>query len=106
MNIRISRYIRIMAASAVILAAVSSCGGTHREPAGVAEAGARGEADARALCETPDTSTRALQSALLAVKAREWSLRRDQDSIVAKAYIDSFRDYVKRNNQSLARKIF
>jgi hypothetical protein len=76
----------------------------------------QGRADAQALCEsTTEESTRRksnadrsyeLHSALLAVKARQWQMITDGDSIAAAAYISAFKEYVTQNSPQLAKEIF
>jgi hypothetical protein len=75
----------------------------------------QGRVDAQALCESSsDTAPRKskadksydLHSALLAVKARQWQMITDGDSIAAADYISEFKEYVTQNNPQLAKEIF
>lgn len=75
-------------------------------PTTVLEAGERGRADARALCEANYTAEKDLHAALLAVKSREWKLRRQGDSIAAGAYIDGFRNQLSETDRNLYNKVF
>lgn len=88
----------------VLSASVASCGGD--EPHNVAGASEQGRADAKALCAASYTSERDLHAALLAVKAREWDLRRSGDSIAASAYIEAFKEQLTLTDKSLASKVF
>lgn len=66
----------------------------------------QGRADAQALSDANFTSDRELHSALLAVKAREWQIRADADSIQSAAYITAFRTHLYATNPTLASQIF
>lgn len=93
-----------LAGAALILAA-ASCGGAaeEAEPVGAVE---QGRADAKALCDANYTAERDLHAALLAVKSREWEMRRSGDSIAAAAYIDAFKAELLQSDQTLASKVF
>lgn len=98
------KHIAILFFAALILASCSS------EPApflaDTTQAQEQGRADAQALCDANFTSDRDLHSALLAVKAREWQLRTDGDSLQSAAYIDAFRTTLTEANPTLASQLF
>ena len=73
----------------------------------------QGRTDAEALCATTSAAagksaaeSYELHSALLAVKARQWQMISDGDSIAAAAYISAFQEYVTQNSPKLAKEIF
>lgn len=90
----------------MILACVLTACGHEEVPADAPEAKVQGNADAKALLKISDGETRELHSAMLAVKAREWEMRRKGDDTAADAYIQAFRDYVAGHNKKLADEIF
>lgn len=97
-------YIAAAIAACCSLAACTS--GDDPMPTSAIEAQKRGRADAKALCEANYTTERDLHAALLAVKSREWTLRRQGDSIAAGAYIDGFRQQLTESDKNLADKVF
>lgn len=91
-----------------ILCAISLCllACSEKElPADANDAAEQGRADARALCDANYTTDSDLHAALLAVKAREWEMRRSGDSIGASAYISAFKQELKETDHNLARKV-
>lgn len=65
----------------------------------------QGKADAVALCDAKYTTERDLHAALLAVKSREWQLRRNGDTLSADAYIKAFRTQLSASDKALASKV-
>lgn len=88
-----------------VMLSIASCSekGTTVNALGADE---QGRADAKALCAANYTADRDLHAALLAVKAREWELRRNGDSIAASIYIDAFREQLTESDKTLASKVF
>lgn len=74
-------------------------------PANVQDAELQGRADARALCQANYSADKDIHAALLAVKAREFEMRQNGDSIGACAYIDAFKRQLKESNNNLADKV-
>lgn len=91
--------------SAVMAVAICSCG-KDKLPESADSAMAQGRADAKALCAANYKTDRDLHAALLAVKSREWEIRRQGDSIAASAYIDAFKEQLTLTDKTLASKIF
>lgn len=89
----------------VSVVTLSSCN-NQEVPADAPEAKVQGNADAKALLKLSTGETRELHSAMLAVKAREWEMRRNGDDTAADAYIQAFRDYVAGHDKKLADEIF
>lgn len=83
----------------------ASCSDSQRTAEPLSEAGQRGRADARALCQANLSAERDLHAALLAIKAREWDYRTAGDTLAANAYISAFRDCLRQTNQALADKV-
>lgn len=64
-----------------------------------------GNADARVLGEISDDDTRELQSAIFAIKAREYQLRKEVGDGAADSYIMAIKDYLTLHHPSLAKKL-
>lgn len=87
-----------------LIFALSAC--SEKElPVDVREAEQQGRADAKALCNAGYKAERDLHAALLAVKSREFEMRRSGDSIGAAAYIDAFKKQLKESDNQLAQKV-
>lgn len=87
-----------------ILICLAAC--SEKElPVDAHDADMQGRADARALCDANYTAERDLHAALLAVKSREWEMRRSGDSIGASAYISAFKQQLKETDNNLAQKV-
>jgi len=74
-------------------------------PVDVRGAEQQGRADAKALCSAGYKADRDLHAALLAVKSREFEMRRGGDSIGAAAYIAAFKEQLKVSDNQLAQKV-
>lgn len=93
--------------SAVFAAGLTACSDEPAPlPADTSTAIDQGRADAKALSEARFTTERDLHAALLSVKAREWNMRRNGDTLSAAAYIRSFRQYLEETDNALANKVF
>lgn len=102
---RISKYIPAVAMALIM--GLTSCGNSDEGVAATTpKAVEQGLNDAKELLKIPATDVRYLHSALLAVKAREWEMRRKGDEASADAYINSFKDYVAGHDKALADEIF
>lgn len=89
----------------VIALAAVSCQKSAALPEMSLDACEQGKADAVALCEAKYTTERDLHAALLAVKSREWQLRRNGDTLSADAYIKAFRTQLSASDKALASKV-
>lgn len=65
----------------------------------------QGRADAEALCRANYAVERDLHAALLAVKSREFEMRRSGDTIGASAYINAFKEQLRESDSKLANDI-
>lgn len=74
-------------------------------PVDVSGAERQGRADAKALCSVAYKADRDLHAALLAVKSREFEMRRGGDSIGAAAYIAAFKEQLRVSDNQLAQKV-
>lgn len=95
--------LRHLFAALIMGAAICSCSSTPGSPSSAA---GRGKDDAEALIAANLKTEKELNSALLAVKAREWELREQSGADIADAYISGFKEYLLEHNRPLAEKIF
>lgn len=100
-----TKILKILLTGIAVTLSAASCADKDTT-AGILGADEQGRADAKALCAANYTAERDLHAALLAVKAREWELRRKGDSIAASAYIDAFREQLIESDKTLASKVF
>ncbi len=92
--------------SAILTIGIYISGCTEQElPANIQDAEMQGRADARALCQANYSADKDIHAALLAVKAREFEMRQNGDSIGAAAYIGAFKKQLKESNNNLADKV-
>lgn len=89
----------------IIAIAASACTNSANLPELSRDACEQGKADAVALCRAQYTAERDLHAALLAVKSREWKLRRQGDTLSANAYINAFRTQLTATDKNLASKV-
>lgn len=67
----------------------------------------RGRSDAKALLSVAQQNdSHSLHGALLSVKSREWQIHNSEGDDNARAYIESFKEYVAGHNKQLADEIF
>lgn len=86
--------------------AITACSHSGQPPVTQSpEATAQGQADAKAILAI-DRQPHSLHNALLAVKAREWDMRRDGNTDAADCYINAFREYITAHDEALAEEIF
>ena len=96
-----NKFFGLLAAAMILLA---SCSGSDGDTMVTSpEAEARGQADARALCERGlEVPEHEFHAALLAVKAREWDMRQRGQTVEADVYISAFKEYVAEHDKVLA----